>query len=165
MGPGASGQTAPEVMKMDLDRLTAREYNDYVRKKARPSPIGKNMAWAFCTGGLICVIGQGLMDFYRSRGLDETMAGTAVSVTLIFAAALLTGIGVFDVIAKRAGAGTLVPITGFANAVAAPAMEFRREGLITGTSAKIFTVAGPVLTFGISASVVYGLILWLVRLI
>ena len=91
MGPGASGQTAPEVMKMDLDRLTAQEYNDYVRKKAKPSPIGKNMAWAFCTGGLICVIGQGLMDFYRSRGLDETMAGTAVSVTLIFAAALLTG--------------------------------------------------------------------------
>lgn len=159
------GHTAAEVMKMDLDKLTAQDYGDYVRNKAKPSPMGKNMAWAFGTGGLICVIGQGLLDFYRSRGLDETMAGTAVTVTLIFVSALLTGIGVFDVIAKRAGAGTMVPITGFANAVAAPAMEFRREGLVTGTAAKIFTVAGPVLTFGISASVVYGLILWLVKLL
>ena len=150
---------------MDLEKLTAKEYNEYVQRHAKPSPIGKNMAWAFCVGGLICVLGQGLLDFFRSRGLDEAMASTAVSVTLIFLTALLTGIGVFDVIAKRAGAGTLVPITGFANAVAAPAMEFKHEGLVTGTSAKIFTVAGPVLTFGISASVVYGLILWLVRLI
>ena len=150
---------------MDLDKLTPQEYTDYVRKKAKPSPLGKNLAWAFCSGGLICVLGQGLTDFYRSRGLDAAMAGTATSVTLTFLTALLTGVGVFDVIAKRAGAGTLVPITGFANAVAAPAMEFKHEGLVTGTSAKIFTVAGPVLTFGISASVVYGLILWLVKLV
>lgn len=150
---------------MDLNKLTAEEYNAYVKEKSPPSPLGKNLVWAFCVGGGICVLGQGLTDFYRNRGLDEAMAGTAVSITLIALTALLTGIGVFDVIAKRAGAGTLVPITGFANAVAAPAMEFKHEGFVTGTSAKIFTVAGPVLTFGISASVVYGLILWLTRLL
>jgi len=150
---------------MDLNKLSPREYNEYVKRKAAPSPTGKNLVWAFCTGGGICLIGQALTDFYRGRGLDEAMAGTAVSVTLIAVTALLTGIGVFDLIAKRAGAGTLVPITGFANAVVAPAMEFKHEGLVTGTSAKIFTVAGPVLTFGISASVVYGLILWLSRVV
>lgn len=150
---------------MDLNKLTPQEYNAYVKARAKPSPLGKNLAWAFCSGGLICVLGQGLLDFFRGRGLDETMAGTAVSVTFILLTAVLTGAGVFDVIAKRAGAGTLVPITGFANAVAAPAMEFKHEGLVTGTSAKIFTVAGPVLTFGISASVVYGLVLWLTRLL
>ena len=148
---------------MDLDIMTNEEYNAYVQKKTRPSPLGKNLAWAFCVGGGICVLGQALTDFFRLRGLDAAMAGTATSVTLIFLSALLTGLGVYDVIAKRAGAGTLVPITGFANAVAAPAMEFRQEGLVTGTSAKLFTVAGPVLAFGISASVVYGLILWLTR--
>ena len=150
---------------MDLNKLSDKDYNEYVKKKAAPSPLGKNLAWAFTVGGGICVAGQALLDFYRSRGLDEAMAGTAVSVTLIALTALLTGLGVFDRIAKRAGAGTLVPITGFANAVAAPAMEFKHEGFITGTSAKICTVAGPVLTFGISASVVYGVILWLTRVL
>ena len=150
---------------MDLNKLSPREYNEYVKEKAAPSPLAKNLAWAFFVGGGICVVGQLLLDFYRARGLDEAMAGTAVSVTLIAVTALLTGIGVFDVIAKRAGAGTLVPITGFANAVVAPAMEFKHEGLVTGTSAKIFTVAGPVLTFGITSSVVCGLILWLTRLL
>ncbi len=145
---------------MDLNQLSPEAYNAYVKSKSPPSPLGKNMVWAFCVGGGICVLGQVLTDFYRSRGLDESMAGTAVSVTLIFAAALLTGIGMFDRIAKHAGAGTLVPITGFANAVVAPAMEFKQEGLITGTAAKLFTVSGPVLVCGISASVVYGLLLW-----
>ncbi len=148
---------------MDLKQLTPEEYSSYVKKMASPSPLGKNMAWAFCVGGGICILGQALTDFFRLRGLDAAMAGTATSVTLIFLSALLTGLGFFDVIAKRAGAGTLVPITGFANAVVAPAMEFKHEGLVTGTSAKLFTVAGPVLAFGISASVIYGFILWLTR--
>lgn len=150
---------------MDLDKLTSEEYNAYVQGKAKPSPVGKNMVWAFAVGGLICVLGQGLMDLYQHLGLDQEMARMAVSITLIFLAALLTGIGIFDRIAKHAGAGTLVPITGFANAVTAPAMEFKQEGLVTGTGAKIFTVAGPVLVYGIAASVVYGLILWLVGLL
>lgn len=146
---------------MDLNKLTNEEYNAYVSAKAKPSPMGKNMVWAFLVGGLICVIGQGLMDFYKSRGLGVEAAGTAVSVTLIFITALLTGIGVFDLIAKRAGAGTLVPITGFANAIAAPAVEFKTEGFILGVGAKIFTIAGPVIVYGVSASVVYGLIYWI----
>ena len=116
-------------------------------------------------GGAICTIGQGLSNLYQSWGLDKDQAGTAVSVTLIFAAALLTGLGCFDKLAKRAGAGTLVPITGFANAMVSPALEFKSEGLITGTAAKLFVVAGPVLVFGISASVIYGLILLLFQLV
>ena len=149
---------------MDLNNLSSQEYNAYVQSKAKPSPMGKNLVWAFLVGGFICLIGQGLMDFYKSRGLGVEAAGTAVSVTLIFVTALLTGIGVFDSIAKHAGAGTLVPITGFANAMVSPAMEFKQEGLVTGTAAKLFTVAGPVLVYGISASVVYGLILWIIKL-
>ncbi len=139
--------------------MTNQEYNAYVSGKAKPSPIWKNMAWAFLVGGLICTLGQGLLNFYQGMGLSEEQAGTAVSMTLIFAAALLTGLGVFDKLAKRAGAGTLVPITGFANAMVSPALEFKSEGLVTGTGAKLFTVAGPVLVFGISASILYGILL------
>lgn len=139
--------------------MTNQEYNAYVSGKAKPSPIWKNMAWAFLVGGLICTLGQGLLNFYQGMGLTEEQAGTAVSMTLIFAAALLTGLGVFDKLAKRAGAGTLVPITGFANAMVSPALEFKSEGLVTGTGAKLFTVAGPVLVFGISASILYGILL------
>jgi stage V sporulation protein AC len=144
--------------------MSNQDYLAYVARKAKPSPMGKNMVWAFLVGGLICVLGQGLTDGYRSLGLGVEAAGTATSVTLIFLTALLTGVGIFDTIAKHAGAGTLVPITGFANAVVSPAMEFKSEGFVTGTAVKLFTVAGPVLTYGLSASVVYGLILWLVRL-
>lgn len=146
---------------MDLNKLTNEAYNAYVQGKAKPSPLGKNLAWAFCVGGGVCVLGQALLDGYGALGLDPGHARMAVSVTLIFVTALLTGVGVFDRFAKHAGAGTLVPITGFANAVVAPAMEFKQEGMIAGTAAKLFTVAGPVLVYGISASVVYGLILWL----
>ena len=138
--------------------MTNKEYNKYVSEKAKPSPIWKNMAWAFVVGGLICTLGQGLLNFYQWMGLSEDDAGTAVSMTLIFAAALLTGLGVFDELAKRAGAGTLVPITGFANAMVSPALEFKSEGMVTGTGAKLFTVAGPVLVFGISASRLYGIL-------
>ena len=150
---------------MDLNNLSSQEYNAYVQSKAKPSPMGKNLVWAFLVGGFICLIGQGLMDFYKSRGLGVEAAGTAVSVTLIFVTALLTGIGVFDNIAKHAGAGTLVPITGFANAMVSPAMEFKQEGLVTGTAVKLFTVAGPVLVYGISASVIYGLVLWIMKVV
>ncbi len=150
---------------MDLNQLSNEDYNAYVQSKATPSPLGKNLLWAFGVGGLICVLGQGLWDGYQALGLDRDTAGMAVSITLIFVTALLTGIGVFDRLAKHAGAGTLVPITGFANAVTAPAMEFQDEGLVTGTGAKLFTVAGPVLVYGIAASVVYGLILWLIQVL
>ena len=138
--------------------MTNKEYNKYVSEKAKPSPIWKNMAWAFVVGGLICTLGQGLLNFYQWMGLSEDDAGTAVSMTLIFAAALLTGLGVFDELAKRAGAGAMVPIAGFANAMVSPALEFKSEGMVTGTGAKLFTVAGPVLVFGISASILYGIL-------
>ena len=142
--------------------MSNQEYRKYVDQKADNSPIWKNMLWAFVIGGLICTAGQGLLDLYKYLGLSETAAAIAVSVTLVVIAALLTGLGIFDDIAKRAGAGTLVPITGFANAMVAPALEFKSEGLVLGTGAKLFNVAGPVLVYGISTSVVYGLILYFV---
>lgn len=141
--------------------MTNSEYGKYVGKKAKPSPCLKDCLWAFLVGGVICTIGQGLTNFYQYCGLGEEEAGTAGSVSLIFLAALLTGLGIFDKIAKRAGAGTLVPITGFANAMVSPALEFKTEGFIMGVAAKMFVIAGPVLVFGISASVIYGLILCL----
>ena len=132
-----------------------------VQSLERPSPLWRDAAWAFGVGGAICVLGQVLLEQYQRLGLEKEQAGTAVSVTLVLAAAVLTGLGLFDKIAKRAGAGTLVPITGFANAMVSPALEFKSEGFITGTAAKLFVVAGPVLVYGISASVIYGLLLWL----
>lgn len=139
--------------------MTNQEYAKLVDERAKPSPMGKNIAWAFFTGGTVCAAGQGLMELFLSWGLDREQAGTSVSITLILLAAVLTGLGIFDKVARRAGAGTLVPITGFANAVVSPAVEFKSEGLVTGTAAKLFTVAGPVLVYGIGASVLYGLIL------
>lgn len=146
---------------MDLNDLTNENYNKYVQSKAKPSPIGKNLVWAFTVGGLICVLGQGMWDGYHALGLDEKTARTAVSITLIFITALLTGIGVFDSFAKHAGAGTLVPITGFANSMVSAAMEFKTEGYILGLGAKMFSIAGPVIVYGISASVIYGILLFL----
>ena len=143
--------------------ITKEEYAALVRQRAKKSPLGRDMAWAFLVGGAICALGQYLLEFYRRLGLDQDMAGTAVSVTLIGAAALLTGLGWFDKLAKRAGAGTLVPITGFSNAVTSPALDFKSEGFVTGMAAKMFTVAGPVITFGTLASVIYGAILMLFR--
>ncbi len=145
--------------------MNNNDYQEYVKQKAKNSPLWKNMIWAFLVGGLICAIGQGFFDFFRYLGLEETLSSSATSMTLILIAALLTGFGVFDDIAKRAGAGTLVPITGFANAMVAPALEFKSEGVITGTAVKLFTVAGPVLVFGISASILVGLIKFLLMLI
>lgn len=144
--------------------MTNEEYNRYVMSKAKPSPIVKDCIWAFCVGGAICAAGQGLSTLYQSWGASKEDAGTWVSVTLVFLASLLTGLGVFDDVAKRAGAGTLVPITGFSNAMVSPALEFKSEGFITGTAVKLFTIAGPVLVYGISASVIYGVILWIMGL-
>ncbi len=142
--------------------MTNEEYKKYTERHAPRSPVGKNLLWAFLIGGLICCLGQFLMNLYLSLGLDEESAAAAESISLVFLGALLTGLGLYDTIAKRAGAGTLVPITGFANSVVAPALEFKTEGFITGTAVKMFSIAGPVIVFGISASVVYGLILCLI---
>ena len=146
-------------------KITNQEYAALVKQRAGKSPLGRDMAWAFLVGGAICALGQYLLNLYHRLGLDQDGAGAATSITLIGAAALLTGLGWFDKRAKRAGAGTLVPIIGFANAMVSPALEFKSEGLITGTAAKLFVVAGPVLVFGISASVIYGLILLLFQLV
>ena len=142
--------------------MTNEEYKKYTERHAPRSPVGKNLLWAFLIGGLICCLGQFLMNLYLSLGLDEESAAAAESISLVFLGALLTGLGLYDTIAKRAGAGTLVPITGFANSVVAPALEFKTEGFITGTAVKMFSIAGPVIVFGISASTVYGLILCLI---
>jgi stage V sporulation protein AC len=139
--------------------MTNSEYSRYVNAKSKRSPLGRDMVWAFVVGGLICDVGQAFLMLYERWGLDKTAAGTAVSITLIAAAAILTGLGLFDKLAKRAGAGTLVPITGFANAMVSPALEFKHEGFVTGTAVKLFSVAGPVLVFGISASMLYGMLL------
>ena len=140
--------------------MSNQEYGKYVAGKSKPSPIWKNMIWAFAVGGAISMLGQGLVNLYKKFDLSETEAAIVSSVTLIVIAALLTGFGVFDDIAKHAGAGTIVPITGFANAMVSPALEFKSEGMVLGTGAKLFTLAGPVLAYGIGASVIYGLIYW-----
>lgn len=137
---------------------TNKEYSDYVDKKTPNSPILKNCFNAFWVGGLICTIGQIIFDFCMWKGLDETAASTVVSIVLIGASALLTSINIFNKIGKFAGAGSLVPITGFANSIVAPAIEYKSEGYVMGVGAKMFTVAGPVLVYGISSAVLVGLI-------
>ena len=141
-----------------------QEYQKLVSEKAPKSPILKDCLWAFFVGGFICTLGQLLLEAYKMTELESESAKTLVSVTLIFLSALLTAIGVFDKIAKRAGAGTLVPITGFANAVVSPAIEYRAEGFILGVGAKMFTIAGPVIVYGTVASVVYGVVYWITTL-
>ena len=142
-------------------KMTREEYKQYAERHAPRSPLGKNLLSAFLFGGLICCLGQLILNLWKLAGLEEQSAATACSVTLVFLGAALTGLGLYDRLAKRAGAGTLVPITGFANSVVAPALEFKTEGFITGTAAKMFVIAGPVLVFGGSASVIYGILLCL----
>ena len=144
--------------------MTEREYEKLVKSMSPKSPIVKDCIFAFLIGGLICALGQAILNGYTALDLDETAAGTATSMTLVALSALLTGLSLYDNIAKYGGAGTLVPITGFANAVAAPAVEFKTEGMILGTAAKMFTIAGPVIVYGVSASVVYGLVYWITTL-
>ena len=144
--------------------MTEKEYDKLVRDTMPKSPMGKDCLNAFWIGGLICLLGQLAMTGYTALGLEKTDAATAVSMTLVALSALLTGLSVYDDIAKHAGAGTLVPITGFANSIAAPAVEFKTEGFVLGVGAKMFTIAGPVIVYGVSASVVYGLIYWITTL-
>ena len=137
---------------------TKQEYSDYVDQKSPNSPILRNCFNAFWVGGLICSIGQIIMDFCQYQGMDQTSASTVVSIILIAISAILTGLNVFNKIGKFAGGGSLVPITGFANSIVSPAIEYKSEGYIMGVGGKMFTVAGPVLVFGISASVIIGII-------
>ena len=141
--------------------MTEKEYAQLVQKAAPKSPMGKDCLNAFWIGGLICDLGQILINSYSAAGLDKDAAATATSITLVTLSALLTGLSLYDNLAKYGGAGTLVPITGFANAIAAPAVEFKTEGFILGVGAKLFTIAGPVIVYGLSASVVYGFLYWL----
>lgn len=141
--------------------MTPQEYKAYVASKAKKSPILRDTALAFCIGGAICVLGQLIQNGWAAAGLDREAAGTATSCSLVFLSALLTGLNLYNKLARFGGAGTLVPITGFANAVVSPAIDFKSEGLITGMAAKMFLVAGPVIVFGTAASVVYGVVLML----
>lgn len=135
-----------------------QEYLQLVERLAPKSDMGKGLVRAFWVGGLICVLGQAITDLAMSLGLDRQAAGTVCSISLVFASALATGLGVYDRLGKYAGAGSIVPITGFANSVVAPAMEFKREGYVMGVGAKMFSLAGPVLVYGIGSSVIVGLI-------
>lgn len=137
---------------------TQKQYSDYVDKKSPNSPIVKNCFNAFWVGGLICVLGEIIVDYCMYRGMDNTSASTVASIALIAISAILTGLNVFNRIGKFAGAGSLVPITGFANSIVSPAIEYKSEGYVMGVGGKMFTVAGPVLVFGISTSVIIGII-------
>ena len=139
--------------------MSKKEYNRYVARLAQKSPLGKDLLRSFVVGGLICATGQLILNGFTALDLSEQDAAAATSVSLVFLSAVLTGLSVYDDIAKFAGAGTLVPITGFANAVVSPAIEFKAEGFVTGMAAKMFIIAGPVIVYGTVASVLYGLIL------
>ena len=144
--------------------MNKKEYVKYVEGRARKSPILKNTLRAYLVGGSICVFAQALTELYKYLGIKADTVSTLTPVTLIFIASLMTGLGVFDNVAKFAGAGTLLPITGFANAVTSPAIDSKSEGFVLGVGAKMFTVAGPVIVYGTSASVIYGIIYWITTL-
>lgn len=145
--------------------MSKEEYGAFVKKASQNSKLVPDLLRAFAVGGAICCVGQALLQLLLGWGLEKEAAQTAESIILVFLAALLTALGVYDDLAKIGGAGTLVPITGFSNAVVSPALEFKTEGYITGTGAKMFVISGPVIVYGISASIVYGLILWLIKLV
>lgn len=145
--------------------LSSEEYARRVQQAGPPSPIVRDCLWAFCVGGGICLLGEWLRQRYLAAGADPDTAGTLTSCTLILLSGLCTTLGWYQKLAARAGAGSLVPITGFANSVVSAAIEFQSEGRVTGTGAKMFTIAGPVIVYGTAASAVYGLVLWLAGLI
>jgi len=145
--------------------MTNKEYNEYVKTKTPNSKLFSNCLKAFVSGGIICVIGHFILTMFKKWGLDTEAASTATSIILVFAGALLTGLDIYPKIAKFAGAGTIVPITGFANSVAAPAIEFKKEGQVFGIGCKIFTIAGPVILYGIFTSWLLGVIYWIYQLI
>ena len=146
-------------------KMSWAEYNRMVDALAPKSKTGRNCLAAFLVGGLICTLGQVFVNIYQAFDLSKDNASTAAGISLILLSAILSGIAVYDDIAKIAGAGTLVPITGFANAIVSPAVEFKTEGMILGTAAKMFTIAGPVIVYGVSASVVYGFIYWIYKMV
>ena len=146
-------------------KMTNQEFDKLTKRLSPPSKMYKTLPKAFVIGGLICTVGQGFTNLYTALGLDKEDAGTVTSITLVFISAMLTGFKVYDKIAKHGGAGTLVPITGFANAVGSSALEFKTEGFVVGTAAKMFLIAGPVIVYGITASVIYGLILCLFKIV
>lgn len=145
--------------------LTPKEYEKMNQKASPNSNLGKNMLLAFLIGGAICTLGQFFIEIYKLAGLEQETAGTTASITLIFLSVLFTGLNLYDNLARFGGAGTLVPITGFANAMASPALEFKCEGLILGIGVKMFSIAGPVIVYGVSASVLYGVALYLFQLV
>lgn len=153
----------PECGRMEID-MTEKQYDSLVKELNPPSPMGRDCLLAFLIGGAICAIGQGFMNWYANLGLSKELAGTGASMTLVALSALFTGLSLYDDLAKYAGAGTLVPITGFANSIAAPAVEFKTEGFILGVGAKMFTISGPVLVYGTAASIVYGIIYYIIQL-
>lgn len=142
-------------------RITNEEYKKLYQKASPRSPMLKDIVLAFLIGGAICTVGQAIKEYFISLGLDEKAVSSALSITMIFLGVLLTDLRIYPKIAKYAGAGTIVPITGFANSIASPAVEYKTEGLVLGTCVKMFTIAGPVLVCGLSASVVYGLIYYI----
>lgn len=144
--------------------ITKKEYKKMADKAAPPTAYGKNLVWAFVVGGGICTLGQALTNLYMNWGNELKDARAWVSITLIGISALLTAFQIYDNIAKHTGAGTLVPITGFANSIVAPAMEFKSEGYVIGIGGKMFVIAGPVLVYGIAASIIYGFIIWIFHL-
>lgn len=145
--------------------MTQKQYGRLVREMSPKSPIGRNCLLSFLIGGGICLLGQVFLNFYTGLELSKEDAGTATSMSLVAISALLTGLSLYDDVAKYAGAGTLVPITGFANSIAAPAVEFKTEGFILGVGAKMFTIAGPVIVYGLSAGILYGLIYWITTIL
>lgn len=144
--------------------MTNKEYNEYIKTKVPPSKVFSNSCKAFLSGGIICVIGQCLLWLFKKWGLDTEASGTAASIVLVFLGALLTGLDIYPKIAKFAGAGTVVPITGFANSVVSPALEAKTEGMVLGVGAKIFTIAGPVILYGILASWIAGIVYYIISL-
>ena len=145
--------------------MTDKQYGELVKELSPKSPLWKDCIKAFAIGGAICALGQVFMNLYANMGVEKQDAATFASMTLVVLSSLLTGLSLYDNLAKHAGAGTLVPITGFANSIAAPAVEFKTEGFILGLGAKMFTIAGPVIVYGVSASVVYGFIYWIMKML
>ncbi len=146
------------ISEEKLKKAQQEEYHHLVNRVKPKPPVLKNCLWAFVVGGLICVVGQIILNYLISRGLSKLDAGSLTAIIMVFLGALFTGMGIYDDLGKKAGAGSIVPITGFANAIVASAMEFKREGYIFGVGARIFSVAGPTLVFGFVASVLIGLI-------
>ena len=144
-------------------KISKKEYSELVKKASPPTKSYFTIPMAFLIGGLICTLGQVFINLYGYLGLDTEKSSSLASITLVLISAVLTGVGVYDKIAKHAGAGTLVPITGFANAVVSPALEFKSEGFILGTGAKMFIIAGPVIVYGTVASVIYGVVYWVIK--